>query len=54
MSDANDASLGTAICRLLERELRPILKRLDAIETRITKLENRNRLFSLFRRKEQK
>jgi hypothetical protein len=50
MADVNDASLGTAICRLLEREVRPIAERLIELEKRVAKLEAGQHCFSFFRR----
>jgi hypothetical protein len=47
-----DAETGNAILKLLQRELDPINKKLAEIEERLTKLERRERFFSIFRRKE--
>jgi hypothetical protein len=47
-----DAAFGTAIIKLLERELAPIQKKLAEIDERLKKLEKRERFFSIFRRKE--
>jgi hypothetical protein len=49
MADSN-AAFGTAIVKLLERELAPIKKKLTEIDGRLKILERCERRFSIFRR----